>query len=752
MIKRPPKRDAFPDSQSEYYMKTSPAILRVDSGFDGIVHSRPDCPSVSYMNLSAAPGQRALLLAIAFGALGSAMADPVAPAATNAPRAVAAAPVRISPATRYRVTDLGPGDTGAIDPLGRIVGSVRVGDQRHVAVFNADAALSTLLGRGQPGDATGINRAGQIVGTVPMPSGNVAVVFGSRGLPPRVLAPKAVLHSSAMAINDRGEVVGMYTSAGAGQPHAYLFNLSNQNFLDLGTLGGTSSSAGAINASGQIVGSAATEFDATQHATLFGRNGEPNQDLGTLGGPSSIATAINDAGQVVGWSTTAKGVTHATLYNREGIQNIDLGTLGGIFSAARGINNQGVIVGLSGSPTGPPHACIYISGAIIDLNKQTEPAGGTVLAAATAINDAGQIVCAGQSPQGEGHVFLLTPISPGDNPSAAAHASAKEGPASGKTADDVYTVIDLGVGEGRGLNNRGQVVGSTTSGMGGLRAVLFTRNGEVTTDLRGFGDSFAEAINDSGVVVGTRREGAAQFYLDGSTSILLGWANGSGASSVNRGGQVVGHAGDRAVLYKLNGAGVTELGGLGGSRAEARAISDTGMIVGEAMTTGDRGLHATKFSGTGADNRDLGTLGGRNSFAMAVNQFGEIAGFAELANGQLHAAVYSGNGAANKDLGTLGGMQSFAFSISKTGVIVGASEIANAGTAASAVRHAFLYKNGQMIDLNTRVPRGTPLVLAEARVINDGGAILANSLPVQGRSHALLLFAKREATDLPAPK
>ena len=66
---------------------------------------------------------------------------------------------------------------------------------------------------------------------------------------------------------------------------------------DLGTLGGWSSAAVAINDRGQIVGTSVTKTkngdgDPVSHAFLW-QNGKM-RDLGTLGGWSSAAVAIND--------------------------------------------------------------------------------------------------------------------------------------------------------------------------------------------------------------------------------------------------------------------------------------------------------------------------------------------------------------------------------------------------------------------------------------------------------------------------
>ena len=82
---------------------------------------------------------------------------------------------------------------------------------------------------------------------------------------------------------------------------------------DLGTLGGPHSSARAISDRGQIVGMSYITL-SEYHAYLWTETGGMT-DLGTLpGGTLSFALNINNLGQVVGWSTTASGQRHAVLW------------------------------------------------------------------------------------------------------------------------------------------------------------------------------------------------------------------------------------------------------------------------------------------------------------------------------------------------------------------------------------------------------------------------------------------------------
>ena len=73
------------------------------------------------------------------------------------------------------------------------------------------------------------------------------------------------------------------------------------------------------------------------------------------------------------------------------------------------------------------------------------------------------------------------------------------------------------------------------------------------------------------------------------------------------------------------------------------------------------------------------------------------------------------------DLGTLGGTFSFGQSINNLGQVTG-----DANTAARQ-RHAFLYSNGQMIDLNNVIDPGLGVTLINGMGINDQGQIVANS-------------------------
>jgi len=246
------------------------------------------------------------------------------------------------------------------------------------------------------------------------------------------------------------------------------------------------------------------------------------RDLGTLPGyTSSEALGINAAGQVVGTSSDMQSQSRPFLWD-DGVMT-NLGTLGGSRGTAHGISDTGLIVGESEDSTHTMHAFLWENGAMTDLGAGV----------AFAVNDQGQAVGCG---------YPTSPAPP-------CHAVLWQ----------AGRVTDLGTLGGRsgsayGINNAGQVIGSSFAPDGFMHAFLW-QDGTMTDlgGLPGYQFSVAWDVNDVGQVVGSS-DGQ-----DGTTHAVL-WEHG----------------------------GVRDLGNLGGRGATAFGINDAGQVVGISFSDDGR--------------------------------------------------------------------------------------------------------------------------------------------------------------------
>lgn len=212
-------------------------------------------------------------------------------------------------------------DSGSIMSLGTLGGpwsiATAISDNGHVVgrsdanatsghpFLHVDGLLADLGTFGGYGAAANdVSSSGQVVGSTVRKAGLYDVFSGfyyQSGSPTRLFADNSTAH----AINDLGQVVGVGYANGINQGFVYSGGITKY----LGTLGGASSSALAINELGQIVGRSWTDLFAIDHGFLYS-NGTM-KDLNSLVDSSAagwLVTAaydINDHGWIVG---TAKNL------------------------------------------------------------------------------------------------------------------------------------------------------------------------------------------------------------------------------------------------------------------------------------------------------------------------------------------------------------------------------------------------------------------------------------------------------------
>lgn len=123
---------------------------------------------------------------------------------------------------------------------------------------------------------------------------------------------------------------------------------------------------------------------------------------------------------------------------------------------------------------------------------------------------------------------------------------------------------------------------------------------------------------------------------------------------------------------------------------------------------------------------DLGALGGKTSRACAINAAGQVVGEAATISGVKHAFLYVDG--KMKDLDSVSDGNSFAFDINTLGQVIGGSHARQTGRS-----FAFLYSDGRMWDLGTL--GGTS---SAAFAINDAGQIVGSARNSSGLMRAFL--------------
>ena len=296
----------------------------------------------------------------------------------------------------------------------------------------------------------------------------------------------------------------------------------------------------------------------------------------------------------------------------------------------------------------------------------------------------------------------------------------------------LYTVTDLGSlgccwswiweSTASGINNAGEIVGSTTSPTDPTHTVPFIyRNGTMTamTTVAGF----AHAINDAGDATGMiyTPEGLAHAFLyRGGTLTDIGTLPGEATTpqsvgyAINNSGTIVGQSTWDAMIYE-NG----EMSILKRRTAHvAYGVNDVGDVVGLLE---NRSPLAHAFLLSGGNLLDLGTLDGDPdsvSIASDINSRGQVVGTGWIDGNSRQRAFLYENGAM-RDIGALQGGYAGAVAINELGHIIGHSDTS-----------VFLYRDGSMIDLNLAIEKDASGIwpkVASVSGINDRGQIVGEA-------------------------
>ncbi len=333
-----------------------------------------------------------------------------------------------------------------------------------------------------------------------------------------------------------------------------------------------------------------------------------------------------------------------------------------------------------------------------------------------------------------------------------------------------YSVTDLGTLPGKsishpaGINNQAQVTGYTEShaflwSSGVMQDLGTLPGGSISTGI---------GINDLGQVVGDSQyspQGGsirhATLWSNGTATdlgFLPSWGNYSRGNGINDGGEVVGHSGPdltttntRAFIWDATN-GMRDLGTLGGQYSRANSINDSSMVTGTAQTSGGFGSFHAFIWDAANGMRDLGTLAGTTSYGNFINANGHVTGSSTINtfDNREHAFLY--NGSTMQDLGAIGDNdflsdRSFGYGINIHDEVVGSTYRPYTGGALYQI--AFVYRDGQMFDLETLVDAsGADYRLYVATGINDAGQIAVDAIKIStGKIRAVLLTPNGSNTD-----
>lgn len=570
-----------------------------------------------------------------------------------------------------------------------------------------------------------INSRGEMVG-VYVSAGVTHGFLLSGGRFQTIDYPGAAL-TFANGINAQGDIVGEYATTPTGPHHGFI--LSGGRFTTIDFPGSTSSAIVGIAANGDVVGG----YNSPARGFLVSAGTFTSIDY--PGATSVVTGSMSPQGDVVGSYTLGGVVTAFVLRNGEFTAWNHPNAAGG-FTNAIGRNAAGDTVGRYLDSARVSHGYLLSNGQFTSFDYP-----GATFTGAAGISPEGDIVgrC---TVGGVTHGFLLKR---GQSPR--------------------YRVTDLGTFGGKmshayGVSNAGVVTGDATTANGDFHPFLW-RDGKMT-DLGSLGGTNGSGNNPNGSLqvaivseiagvdplgadfcgYGTHRMCRAAIWKDGRMTQFptLGGNNALGFG-VNERGQMVGSSEKSTrdsncaapqvlafspVIWGPNAGDIQELRlPTGDTVGWAYGINDKGESVGATGACTDTYANATGLLyGARAvlwENgvpRDLGTLGSKtNTLAVGINNRTEIVGSSGLADESgVHGFLWSRENGL-EDIGALGSDLGLISSINNARQVTGASCDADFNC------RTILWERYNMTDLNDLVAEDSSIYMVFGTWINDVGEI-----------------------------
>lgn len=298
-----------------------------------------------------------------------------------------------APYAEYRVTIVGPVDSTAADinNAGVVVGSYPAGADTARGFLNRGKGLVDLGPPGRPNNAVAINDRGEVLGNWTTAGGQQRgfIYYAGKRRDIGVIPGRFTRYTD---INNHGYTTAIGAAPDLDGSRSYLRDPKGK-FTDIGKLPfdePTLNHAQALNNRNQVTGESGPLTFPDQPLRAFIWRKGVMRDLGDLGFVPNGGMAINDRGQITGYMGLATGFRNqvAFIYQHGRLINID-GRPDTVerSSGGDGINNHGHVVGSSDHLGG----FIYRGKRMQSLNALVDPKLGWDIRFPRAINDAGQI-------------------------------------------------------------------------------------------------------------------------------------------------------------------------------------------------------------------------------------------------------------------------------------------------------------------------------------------------------------------------